>query len=326
MPGRAPTPPSTSSPSMPTASRSPTRSTIRSRASPTITSGTRATAAGAGRARPREREVDAGTLALKADAPVNLSKRLQWGPHRLTVTDKRAKTSTTVTFYVGWYGGSRGGEDAPDTLKVASDREKYAPGDTAKLRIEAPFAGEAVVTIATDRVLATYSTPVAAGGTTIDVPIKGEWGAGAYALVTAWRPLASPAERTPVRAIGAVWLGLDPALRTLAVQIAAPEKVTPRQRIEVPLHVANAQGTGGLCHPGRGRRGHPAAHALQDAPAGRLLLRQAPARPRHARRLRPPARRAGPTSSARSAPAATPATSAGSTSCRPAPWRCSAAR
>jgi uncharacterized protein YfaS (alpha-2-macroglobulin family) len=125
---------------------------------------------------------------------------LNWGPHRLTVTDQRAKTSTTVTFYVGWYGGSSGAEDAPDTLKVASDRQKYAPGDTAKLRIEAPFAGEAVVAIATDRVLATYSTPVAAGGTTIDIPIKGEWGAGAYALVTAWRPLASPAERTPVRA------------------------------------------------------------------------------------------------------------------------------
>ena len=34
---------------------------------------------------------------------------------------------------------------------------------------------------------------------------------------------------------------LDPDLRTLAVQIAAPEKVTPRQRIEVPLRVANAQ-------------------------------------------------------------------------------------
>jgi len=191
----------------------------------------------------REREVDAGTLALRADAPIGLSKRLQWGPHRLTVTDKRANTSTAVTFYVGWYGGSGGTEDAPDTMKVASDREKYAPGDTAKLRLEAPFIGEAIVTIATDRVLVTYSTKVPAGGTTVDIPVKGDWGPGAYALVTAWRPLASPAERTPVRAIGAVWLGLDPALRTLGVQLAAPEKVTPRQRIEVPLRVANAQGT-----------------------------------------------------------------------------------
>ena len=241
----------------------------------------------------REREVDAGTLALKADAPVNLSKRLQWGPHRLTVTDKRANTSTTVTFYVGWYGGSSGAEDAPDTLKVASDREKYAPGDTAKLRIEAPFAGEAVVTIATDRVLATYSTQVAAGGTTIDIPVKGEWGAGAYALVTAWRPLASPAERTPVRAIGAVWLGLDPALRTLAVQIAAPEKVTPRQRIEVPLRVANAQGSEayvtlaavdeGILQLTRFKTPQPADYYFGKR---RLGLDDA-------RRLRPPARRQG---------------------------------
>jgi uncharacterized protein YfaS (alpha-2-macroglobulin family) len=190
-----------------------------------------------------EREIDSGTLALKADAPVNLSKRLQWGPHRLIIKDPRIGISTTTTFYVGWWGGSRDAEDAPDTLKVASDREKYAPGDTAKLRIEAPFAGEAIVTIASDKVLATYTTQVPAGGTTIDVPVKGDWGAGAYALVTAWRPLAAPAERTPVRAIGAVWLALDPSLRTLNVQIAAPEKVTPRQRIEVPLHVANASGS-----------------------------------------------------------------------------------
>src|SRR6185436_12639939 len=133
-------------------------------------------------------------------------------------------------------------EDAPDTLKVASDRDKYAPGDTAKLRIEAPFAGEAVIAIATDKLLATYAAQVPAGGTTVDVPVKAEWGPGAYALVTAWRPLASPAERTPVRAIGAAWLAVDPALRTLTVQIAAPEKVTPRQRIDVPVRVANAQG------------------------------------------------------------------------------------
>jgi alpha-2-macroglobulin len=72
--------------------------------------------------------------------------------------------------------------------------------------------------------------------------VKAEWGAGAYALVTAWRPLSTPADRSPTRAIGAVWLGLDPSQRTLTVQLGAPEKVTPRQRIEVPVHVANTQG------------------------------------------------------------------------------------
>lgn len=189
-----------------------------------------------------ERLVAADTLAMKADAPTHLAKQLEWGPHRLTINDRAANTSTSMTFYVGWWGGGSSAEEAPDTLRVASDKKTYAPGDTAKLRLEAPFAGEALIAIATDRIVATYTTKVPADGTTVEVPMKAEWGAGAYALVTAWRPLASPAERTPVRAVGATWLGLDPSLRTLTVQIAAPEKVTPRQRIEVPLRVANTQG------------------------------------------------------------------------------------
>ena len=312
--------------SMPTASRSPTRSTIRSCASPTITSGTRATAAGAGRARPREREVDAGTLALKADAPVNLSKRLQWGPHRLTVTDKRANTSTTVTFYVGWYGGSSGAEDAPDTLKVASDREKYAPGDTAKLRIEAPFAGEAVVTIATDRVLATYSTQVA--GRRHDHRHPGQGRMGRRRLCAGHR--LAPARLARRAHAGARDRRGLARPRSRAAHARRADR-RAREGDAAPAHRGAAArrqrpGHGGLCHPGRGRRGHPAAHALQDAPAGRLLLRQAPARHRRCATTTAACSTPGPTSSARSAPAATPATSAGSTSCRPAPWRCSAAR
>ncbi len=186
------------------------------------------------------RLVTADKVTLKADAPTRLSQRLEWGQHKLTVIDNEKNTTTSLTFYVGWYGGTSA-EEAPDTLRVASDRQNYSPGDSARLRIEAPFAGEALFAIATDRIVSTQSVQVPAGGTTIDIPVKGEWGAGAYALVTAWRPLAAPAERTPTRAIGAVWLGLNPALRTLGVQIGTPEKITPRQRIEVPVKVSNLQ-------------------------------------------------------------------------------------
>jgi uncharacterized protein YfaS (alpha-2-macroglobulin family) len=192
-----------------------------------------------------DRLITADKVDLKADAPAHLSRRLDWGQYKLTVTDAKTDTASSVTFYVGWFGDGDT-EAAPDTLKVASDKKNYAPGDTAKLRIEAPFAGEALVAIATDRIVATYTVSVPSGGTSIDVPIKGEWGAGAYALVTAWRPLSTPAEHAPTRAIGTTWLGLDPGLRTLQVQMAAPEKITPRQKIEVPIRVmGHAGGTWG---------------------------------------------------------------------------------
>lgn len=190
---------------------------------------------------PNTRLVTSDKITLNADRPTQLSQRLSWGQHRLTIIDAEKNTSSSLTFYVGWYGGTDG-EETPDSLRVGSDKENYAPGDNARIRIEAPFAGEALIAIATDRIVTTYAAQVPAGGTTIEVPVKAEWGAGAYALVTAWRPLSAPAERTPTRAIGAVWLGLNPALRSLAVRVETPEKVTPRQRIEVPVKVANLQG------------------------------------------------------------------------------------
>jgi uncharacterized protein YfaS (alpha-2-macroglobulin family) len=188
-----------------------------------------------------DRLITANTIELKADAPAHLSRRLDWGQYKLTVSDKQNDTATSLTFYVGWFGDGDA-EAAPDTLKVASDKKNYAPGETAKLRLDPPFAGEALIAIATDRVVATYTATVPAGGTTVDIPIKGEWGAGAYALVTAWRPLSNRAEHAPTRAIGTTWLGLDPALRILKVEIAAPEKITPRQKIDVPIHVGGASG------------------------------------------------------------------------------------
>ncbi len=41
----------------------------------------------------------------------------------------------------------------PDKLSAALDKKTYQPGDTAKLFIKAPFAGEAEVAIATDHVV-----------------------------------------------------------------------------------------------------------------------------------------------------------------------------
>lgn len=189
-----------------------------------------------------DRLITADTVSLSTDAPARLKFKLSWGSHRLTVIDRQNDTTSTTQFYVGWYGGSDNGEETPDTLRVASDKENYAPGETARVRIEAPFAGEALLAIATDRIISTRNVAVPAGGTTVDVPVSADWGPGAYALVTAWRPLDKPADRTPTRAIGLTWLGLEPKLRTLTIELGTPEKITPRQRIEVPIKVGNLGG------------------------------------------------------------------------------------
>ncbi|HJQ57716.1 MAG TPA: alpha-2-macroglobulin family protein, partial [Vineibacter sp.] len=180
-----------------------------------------------------------GTLDVAADRPAAVRGVYEWGRHRLTVVDAENDTRTVIKFYVGW-GSSSDERDTPDTAGVVADKKAYGPGETAKLRIEAPFAGEALIVLASDRIFETRAVKVAAGGTTVDIPVLADWGAGAYALVTAYRPLQQTADRMPARTVGLAWLAIDAGPRSLQVQIGTPERIAPRQRAVMPVKVANA--------------------------------------------------------------------------------------
>lgn len=187
---------------------------------------------------PREKLVASGTLDVATDKPATLSQPVTWGGYRLIVAEAAGPAATAVSFSSGWYGES--GPDRPDRLKLAADRAGYRPGDTARLRIDSEAAGEALVVIANETVHETRSIAVPAGGTDVEIKVGADWGPGAYALVTLYRPLTPQLGHAPVRAVGVAWLGLDAARRTLDVAITAPERVLPRQVIQVPVSVAGA--------------------------------------------------------------------------------------
>ena len=124
----------------------------------------------------------------------------------------------------------------PDRADVSADRRSVPAGQTVKIHIAPPFAGEATLLVLTDRVHSVRSLSVPAGGTDVDVPVETAWGPGAYVAVHVFRP-GGDANR-PGRAIGLTWVGVDPAARTLAVTVAAPERAPPRARLVVPVHTA----------------------------------------------------------------------------------------
>ena len=178
-----------------------------------------------------------GTLSLNADQPGEFKYRLPWGYYRLTVMDGDSGAASSVRFSSGWRGDLA--EDRPDKGEVSTDKERYLPGDTAKLAIRAPTDGEGLLVIANDRVLATRLVHIPAEGTTLEVPVTADWGAGAYAIFASYKPLKGGSQRAPTRAIGVAWLPIDAAPRTLGVEIGAPDKVTPRQTVKLPIAVKN---------------------------------------------------------------------------------------
>ncbi len=195
------------------------------------------------RSQVRDVPVEAGTLDIEKDAPGSLSRNLPAGRYRWEVIEGDSGAQSSLRFRVGWWVEAEM-PDVPDKLEVTADKTSYRPGDTAKLFIKAPFSGEAEIAIASDRILAMRSISLPGDGATIDVPVADGWGSGVYALVSAYRPstLKGPQPRGPGRAVGVAWLGVDPAPRTLRVELTVPSVARPRGPVDIAVKVDGVAG------------------------------------------------------------------------------------
>ncbi|APG94606.1 alpha-2-macroglobulin family protein [Sinorhizobium americanum] len=185
------------------------------------------------------KQVANGTVDLTEDG-ASVAVPVGWGRYRLEIETAAADGPTSsVEFDAGWYVEATSTE-TPDGLEIALDKENYAVGETAKLKVSPRFAGELLVTVGTENLIATKTATIAETGGEVELPVTAEWGAGAYVTATLYRPGDAQESRMPMRAIGIKWLAVDPADRKLAVSLDAPEKTQPRQPLEINLQVRGA--------------------------------------------------------------------------------------
>ncbi|WP_336488024.1 alpha-2-macroglobulin family protein [Methylobacterium nigriterrae] len=182
------------------------------------------------------RRVADGRLEIGADAPARLAAPVTFGRYRLEAgLPGQPGAAASVTFSVGWTGGETA--DVPDLLDLTLDKAAYAGGETLRARIAPKFRGTATLAVVSDRVHDILDVAVPEGGTVVSLPVKPEWGAGAYLVASAYRPLDQAARRLPGRALGLAWFSVDADKRGLPVAIDAPAKVRPRQDLTLPVRV-----------------------------------------------------------------------------------------
>ena len=178
-----------------------------------------------------------GKISIDADDPSKISAPVGWGSYRLdTKSDDGDGGQTSVSFEVGWSGNSSA--ETPDLLAMTLDHTSYKEGEDLKLHLNSRFAGKATIAIITDKIELLQSTDVAKGDTVVSIPVKAEWGAGAYAVALAHRPLDAAAQRMPGRALGVTWFSIEDAAHHLDVSIDTPEKVRPRGPLKLPIRIA----------------------------------------------------------------------------------------
>ncbi|HXL98431.1 MAG TPA: alpha-2-macroglobulin, partial [Rhizomicrobium sp.] len=183
----------------------------------------------------RDHLITSGSLDIGTGVPAKLTQAMPWGTYRLTIVDPKSNAASSYRFYSGW--AASGSGDRPDRIPVAANKPSYKPGETAHVAIKPTADGKALVVVAGAKVYSSQLIDAPASGTSIDVPVSADWGAGAYVLVTDYRPLNDATGREPVRSIGVAWIGVDNSARTLMPLIGGPAKITPRQHIVIPVTV-----------------------------------------------------------------------------------------
>ncbi len=184
-----------------------------------------------------ETRVAGGTVDIPAAGTVKIKAPVEAGNFRVDIASATAQgPATSLTFSAGWYTSEA--SDTPEILNLALDRASYRPGDELKVQVLPRMAGEALVAIVSDRVLATQIIKVSASGGTASFKVDPSWGPGAYATAIAYRPMDSVAKRMPSRAVGAKWIPLDTTSRTLSVALDTPPSVRPDGPVTVSASVS----------------------------------------------------------------------------------------
>jgi len=183
----------------------------------------------------RDVVVQKGALNVGAGSAARIARRLGWGDYRLVVEGPGGAKSV-IRFAAGWGAPAKDAE-APDFVRITAGTEVKSQGDNVTLTIKAPYAGEAQVAVATDRVIDFKTFSVGANGGSVTLKTDASWGGGAYVLVSVIQPRDPSTTPKPRRALGLLYVPLDPKGRKLTVELGTPAKLNSREIVEVPVAV-----------------------------------------------------------------------------------------
>ncbi len=166
------------------------------------------------------------------------------GDYLLVAADPASGAATRLSFFAGagdpeWLAWSR---EKPGRIELALDRARYAPGETARLQVRAPFAGRALLTVETDRVLEARVVELDKNTAELEVPVAEIHAPNAYCTLTMIRPARPEAVWSAHRAIGAVALPVALPGRRLQVALDAPGAARPQTTLAGTVTVRDADG------------------------------------------------------------------------------------
>ena len=181
--------------------------------------------------------IESGVIETGGNVAAINTPPLDWGNYRLEITAPDG-AAASYGFWVGRGRVAQDGVEAPDRVRIATPEDAPAVGATAQISLQAPYAGEAEIVVATDRVIASYSISLPEGGTGFTLPVTEDWGTGAYVMATVYTPRDAVDQPRPRRAVGVAYIPVNADERTIDLSFDMPDLVRPRQTVSVELEAS----------------------------------------------------------------------------------------
>lgn len=163
------------------------------------------------------------------------------GRHEIRFRKNGADRYNARTFYAYGYSSTTNSSFAVDRegrIEIVPDKDKYAPGETAKLLFKAPFSGRMLVTVEREKVLEHQYVVVENNSAELELPITGDHLPNVFVSATLIRP-HGPNPGSPFF----VGHGFQPLMveasdNRLPVEIVAPERIKPRRTQDIIVKTA----------------------------------------------------------------------------------------
>ncbi len=168
----------------------------------------------------------------------------EWGAYRLRLKDPASLAAAELYVFAGGpgVGFTPASLERPERLDITFARSAYRPGETARVRVKAPFAGTLLLTLEGDKVHWAHVMKTEGPYAEADLPLPADATAAFYVGASIVRGVDPNARWLPHRAFGIEPIPLDLTSRRLTVTLSAPGEAKPEELCTLRASVSRDDG------------------------------------------------------------------------------------
>jgi uncharacterized protein YfaS (alpha-2-macroglobulin family) len=188
---------------------------------------------------------------LEAEGDITTSKGVNYigftpsenGEYLIEVSDGGNGHTASMFFSAYQYGRSSGGEQNEGTLALKSDKAKYAPNETAKIKMPNPKKGNILVTVEKGQEILDWFWVNPANNNSdellINVPLNSEMLPNVYVTVSVIQPHNQTVNDRPIRMFGIIPILVEDSNTKLNYIISSSENLVPNEDFTIDINTEN---------------------------------------------------------------------------------------